>query len=190
MRLRIIVKPTGTIDGIVLNRFQIGSVYELGPHLSCVFIANGWAEYVGDDGFAPPLRAPTDRTDVYGIVLVVDDDRDLREFAGTVLKSRGYQVVVAQHGRDAIARLREHCPDVIVLDLHMPVMDAWQFRAEQQGLDDRRLAAIPVVLLSSDEDVARHATTLKAAAFLPKPFDPDALNDVIRTAVRARSFND
>jgi CheY-like chemotaxis protein len=59
----------------------------------------------------------------------------------------------------------------VVLDLNMPAMDGWQFRAEQQQLADERLAAIPVVLMTGEDDAEAHAEELQAAAVVKKPFD-------------------
>ena len=82
------------------------------------------------------------------LVLVVDDHTDLREFAARVLASSGYDVIEAFDGRDAISSLCRHAPDLVVLDLNMPGMDGWQFRAEQEALPDGHLAAIPVLLVT------------------------------------------
>lgn len=184
MRLRIIRKPVGCIDGVALDQFHVGDVYELGTQVACVFLAEGWAEVAET---AKVVRPPPEPITVKGVVLVVDDDPSLRALADTLLTSEGYHVVVAEHGEDGIRRLRECCPDVIVLDLNMPVMNGWQFCAEQQHLSDERLAAIPVVLLTADDHVSHHATALKARAFIPKPFDPIALMDVIEAAIPARA---
>jgi CheY-like chemotaxis protein len=118
------------------------------------------------------------------LVLVVDDDADVRELTATVLSCNGYKVIQAQHGHDAIERLSHDTPDLIVLDLNMPVMDGWQFRAEQQRLTNRRLAAIPVLLVTAAEGAADHAATLKAVGLIEKPFDPESLLVTIEAALR------
>ena len=187
MRLRITKKPVGTIDGVALNQFQVGEVYELGTQVACVFLAEGWAE-VADT--AKLVRPPPEHISIKGVVLVVDDDPSLRELARNLLTSQGYHVIVAEHGEDAIRRLRECCPDVIVLDLNMPVMDGWQFRSKQQHLSDKHLAAIPIVLLTAQENAAQHAAALNARAFVSKPFDPVALLDVIDATVTTRARDD
>jgi CheY-like chemotaxis protein len=184
MRLRMTRKPVGRIDGVALDQFHVGEVYELGTQVACVFLAEGWAEVADTQEI---VRPPPEDIRVRGVVLVVDDDPSLRALAKTLLTCQGYHVVVAEHGEDGIRRLRECCPDVIVLDLNMPVMDGWQFRAEQQRLSDERLAAIPVVLLTAADHVAQHAATLKARAFIPKPFDPIELMDAIDAAVPHRT---
>lgn len=184
MRLRITRKPVGRIDGVALDQFHVGEVYELGTQVACVFLAEGWADVADATEI---VRPPPEDIRVKGVVLVVDDDPSLRALAESLLTCQGYHVVVAEHGEDGIRRLRECCPDVIVLDLNMPVMDGWQFRAEQLDLPDERLAAIPVVLLTADDRVAQHAATLKARAFIPKPFDPIVFMDVIDASVPDRT---
>jgi CheY-like chemotaxis protein len=90
---------------------------------------------------------------------------------------------VAGHGSDAIHRLRETCPDLIVLDLNMPVMDGWQFRTEQRYLTDKKRAAVPVLLMTGIDDAAAQAEALQAVGVITKPFDPDDLLDAVSAAI-------
>ena len=77
MRVRLLTRPTGTIDGVVLEDFRIGGVYELRIDVACVFLSEGWAELVGEDVFVrPPPGQPT--AAIRPVVLVVDDDADVR----------------------------------------------------------------------------------------------------------------
>jgi CheY-like chemotaxis protein len=122
------------------------------------------------------------RTSTQPLVLVVDDEPELRRLTESILVWRGYQVVVAAHGQEAMQRLREYCPDLIVLDLNMPVMDGWQFCLERELLADRTLACVPILLLTGAEGAARLADTLRAAGYLKKPFDPDDLLDAVSVA--------
>src|SRR5512138_2541112 len=81
-------------------------------------------------------------------VLVVDDDESVRESLALALELEGYMVLRAAHGIDALLVLRTGIrPDVILLDLEMPVMPGWEFRERQ--LADPALADIPVVIVSS-----------------------------------------
>lgn len=184
MRLRILTRPTGTIDGISLDHFRVGGVYELGSEVGCVFLTEGWAELVSDDDAAVFVRPPPPEiAHVEPLVLVVDDEPEVRQLTESLLTAHGYHVIVAGHGRDAIQRLREHCPDLIVLDLNMPVMDGWQFRTEQRYLTDKKRAAVPVLLLTGIDDAATHADTLQAVGVIKKPFDPDDLLDAVSAAI-------
>ncbi len=111
-------------------------------------------------------------------VMLVDDNFVLREAMSQVLGCDGYRVTTAANGADAFRRLNGHeRPDVILLDLNMPVMDGPTFRRQQQQNQD--LAGVPVVLLSSAEDVAEKATSLGAETYLQKPVDTARLLDVV-----------
>ena len=186
MRLRVLTRPTGTIDGISLDRFRLGEVYELGAQVACVFLAEGWAELVAEDnnGHVPVRPSPPEIANIEPLVLVVDDEPAIRALTESLLTAHGYHVIVAAHGRDAIQRLRECCPDLIVLDLNMPVMDGWAFRTEQRDLTDRKRAAIPVLLMTGEDQAATHADVLRAVGLIKKPFDPEDLLDAVAAAMR------
>ena len=103
-------------------------------------------------------------------VLVVDDDASIRELLSTALEDDGYEVVPAINGADALSVCERWRPDVIVLDLMMPVMDGWTFAKRLRERDE-----IPIVVLSAANDLARHAKTIGAADVVGKPFDLDQL---------------
>jgi len=103
-------------------------------------------------------------------ILIVEDEDDFRAAVSAFLENAGYRVVEAEHGEAALRSLRsstEFC--LILLDLFMPVMNGWSFRAEQQK--DPKLAGIPVVVITAARDVTRHAADLGAVAAVPKPID-------------------
>ena len=178
MRLRICGQPTGTIDGIALNHFRPGLVYDIRTPLAAVFLAEGWGEPCSDpdEGPRPPNRLAS-------LVLVVDDHTDMRQLTADVLAGNGYDVIEALDGRDGIASLCQNVPDLVILDLNMPVMDGWQFCAEQQRLPDGHLATIPVLLVTGADDAPDHAVTLKAVGLVKKPFDPDQLLEAVQQAL-------
>src|SRR6516164_9438164 len=97
-------------------------------------------------------------------ILLVEDDRDICEIVEQVLADEGYETVAVSNGAEGLARLRSPAPRpfVILLDLMLPVMDAWQFRAEQ--VRDASLADIPVVIFSANPKLGTHADALGAAA--------------------------
>jgi CheY-like chemotaxis protein len=114
-------------------------------------------------------------------VLIVEDDADIRDALARILESEGFSVGMAENGAAALERLRspgEVMPRLILLDLMMPVMDGWQFRAEQRK--DARMASIPVVVLSAHGGVQQQATAIEAAHYLKKPIDLDVLLDTVR----------
>ena len=111
-------------------------------------------------------------------VLIVDDDRDIRETLGELLVDEGFAVEAAWNGETALARLEAGFrPDVIVLDLMMPGMDGLAFRAAQRS--HNALAAIPVIGLTA------FPTSAVDADFdcLRKPLRFDRLVERIRTVV-------
>jgi CheY-like chemotaxis protein len=110
-------------------------------------------------------------------VLVVDDDEIIRGFLAEALADEGYEVRAAGEGAHALATLRGWPAELIVLDLMMPVMDGWAFRAVQR--QDPELAHIPVVVLSATREVQLQARPLDVAAVFAKPFDLDELLTVI-----------
>jgi CheY-like chemotaxis protein len=183
MRLRICRRLQGFIDGVAIDHFQIGLIYEIDTRVASVLLAEGWAEPVGADGSTQTTPRPPPKK--AAVVLVVDDESDLRELVAELLLWHGYDVVLAQHGREALERLCEYCPDLVLLDLNMPVMDGWQFRAAQRRLVEPDLVNIPVLLLTSANGASDHAATLKAVGLIEKPFDPDRLVDAVRTALQA-----
>jgi two-component system, chemotaxis family, chemotaxis protein CheY len=118
-------------------------------------------------------------------VLVVDDDPDIRELLFTALEDEGFEVVPAGNGQEALAIIKTFRPDVIVLDLMMPVMDGWQFAAELRARDEGD-EDIPIVLLSAARDLKTHAKALAAADIIEKPFDlAELLPKIARVASAA-----
>jgi CheY-like chemotaxis protein len=103
-------------------------------------------------------------------VVVIEDDPDIRESLGEVLVESGYSVALAANGKEALEQLQLGPPPAaILLDLMMPVMDGWQFRAAQRaalGLRD-----IPVVVVSADGNLQEKAAAIQATAYLRKPIN-------------------
>ncbi len=111
-------------------------------------------------------------------VLVVDDDPEIREIVCMALRCEGYIAEAAANGEDAIMRIHEIGPPaLILLDLSMPVMGGAAFCERQHH--DPHLSAIPVVVLSGEQDGREQSARMGADGFLGKPVDLDALLDVI-----------
>src|SRR5919201_836869 len=101
-------------------------------------------------------------------ILLVEDEPSTRDAMTLVLELQGYKVVGAADGQQALDHLRgDGRPCIILLDLMMPVLDGWGFRAQQQ--QDPALAAIPVIVVSADGAVGQKAASLGAASYLQKP---------------------
>jgi CheY-like chemotaxis protein len=114
-----------------------------------------------------PLPVPAARP--HPRVLIVEDDVDIRETLGAMLATEGYDTAEAANGLEGLAAARRARPDLIVLDLMMPVMDGWQFRSAQR--DDPALASIPVIVISASAS----SSTIDADTYLEKPFPMDRL---------------
>jgi CheY-like chemotaxis protein len=112
-------------------------------------------------------------------ILVVEDELSQREALAEVLSRLGYEVQCAANGSEALELMRhsESLPGLILLDLMMPVMDGWEFRAAQRN--DRALSEVPVVVLSALDDYAQKALQDGAAAFVSKPLHWQALLPVV-----------
>jgi CheY-like chemotaxis protein len=114
-------------------------------------------------------------------VLIVEDDEDLREMMAQLLTLEGFQTATVANGREALDYLHQATkPDIILLDLMMPVMDGWEFRRQQQA--DPNIAPVPVIVLSALDQ--SRADTLHATAFLKKPLDFDRLLWLVRAYCR------
>jgi CheY-like chemotaxis protein len=113
------------------------------------------------------------------LVLVVDDEADIRATVGAMLEIEGYAVAEAANGADALKAVEQREPDVILLDMRMPVLDGWGFASEMR----RRGHRIPIVVMTAARDAARWAGEIAATAFVAKPF---GLDDLITAVERAR----
>jgi len=113
-------------------------------------------------------------------VLVVDDEFGLLEALGDVLAESGYAVSTARNGRDALKRLSEARPDLMLVDYMMPVMDGPAFIKAVQQLDG--LGDVPVVMMTAVK-AANLPKDLGVVSVLQKPFSIDTLLGVIKQYV-------
>lgn len=110
-------------------------------------------------------------------ILVVDDDEDLCTLVASVLEDEGYSVRTATNGAEALHEVKTNgLPDLILLDMKMPVMDGWEFARRLRAEVD---TLAPVIVLSAAENPAQRAREVAASGWLGKPFDLDALLDVV-----------
>jgi DNA-binding response OmpR family regulator len=112
------------------------------------------------------------------LILVVEDDPEILNLLEEALRGERYRVVTAQDGAEALATARRERPDLIVLDLMLPRMNALEFRAAQRR--DAALASVPIVCLSAMSHAQTVALELGTDNCLPKPIDFDRLLGVIR----------
>jgi CheY-like chemotaxis protein len=112
-------------------------------------------------------------------VLIVEDDRSIREMMKSVLEIEGFTIVAANNGREGIDAIRgSHPPDVILLDMMMPVMNGWDFLDFVRA--NAMTAKIPVVVVSAYDEIAR---SVRPDAFVPKPVQLKALLEAIEKCV-------
>lgn len=115
-------------------------------------------------------------------MLVVDDDANIRRMIVAALRREGYAFIEAPNGREALDLMRSEHPDVVVLDLMMPVLSGWDVLRERLG--DDQLMRIPVIIISANRDPeVAHAVDKGICAFLPKPFDIGALSALVRSCI-------
>lgn len=111
-------------------------------------------------------------------VLIVDDDPDIREVLSDLLTTEGFSVASASNGERALTWLKTSGrPNVILLDLMMPVMNGKTFRSEQ--LKDADIKHVPVVVMSASENLLGLNGEFEGLPRLPKPLEVDDLLDVI-----------
>ena len=107
-------------------------------------------------------------------VLVIDDEPPLREIMADALTAEGYRVTTAGNGAEALERLADDRPDLIVLDLRLPVLDGWTFIDRFRALAG---AEVPIISISAamSQLTADHLRQLGVRVCLSKPFDLEQL---------------
>jgi DNA-binding response OmpR family regulator len=127
--------------------------------------------YVGER----PLACPK--------ILVVDDEADVRNVVSAILKQAGYDVVVAEYGLSGYSKAQSEKPDLVLLDLMMPVVDGFEVLSKLKN--NPRTSSIPVIILTAKIDAAseRECMRLWAADYIKKPWGPRELQDRIGMAL-------
>jgi two-component system, chemotaxis family, chemotaxis protein CheY len=141
-----------------------------------------WTRYQQNAGTEPDMMR--ERVAQSGAVLVVEDNGTTRDRIATVLREQGYEVVEAVDGLDAWQKLSGRRFDLILLDLIMPRVDGWQFRAEQ--LRHPLLASIPPVIVTVRPLVRADRYVLRITDVVQKPFQD---RDVLEAIYRARCIH-
>ena len=132
----------------------------------------------------PPYLSSADgvggqRTDFVGKdVLVVEDEAYLCELIGDVIESEGHTARKASNGLEALARMRERKPQLVLLDLMMPIMDGWEFMEALRA--NPEWDGVPIVIITAIYDVKRTQEETGARAVITKPFDIDQITEIVR----------
>jgi CheY-like chemotaxis protein len=119
------------------------------------------------------------------LVMIVDDSDDIREMVKFVLESRGYRVVEAENGQEALKIAQKECPHLILMDLNMPVLDGFGAARGIRALT--RMCDVPIVAISAHNTIDHRA---KASAvgfndYLTKPINFVQMIDLIRRFIPA-----
>ena len=114
-------------------------------------------------------------------VLVVDDDQSIRKAVSAALSDEGYSVIVAESGDEALALLKAHNPDCVLLDIWMPGLDGLQTLSEIRQISE----SLPVIMISGHATIATavKATRMGANNFIEKPLDLDAMLMAVQHAI-------
>jgi two-component system chemotaxis response regulator CheY len=109
------------------------------------------------------------------LILAVDDTRALLNMLRSCLEGGGHEVVTAADGEEALAKLREHRPDLVITDLNMPRMNGLEFIEAARNEPAGR--ALPMLLLTTEtaQELKDRAKEVRATGWLTKPFDPDQI---------------
>jgi twitching motility two-component system response regulator PilG len=122
-------------------------------------------------------------------VLVIDDSNTIRRSAEMFLRQAGYEVILAEDGFDALAKISDHQPRVIFVDIMMPRLDGYQTCALIK--QNPKLRSTPVIMLSSKDGVFDRARGRLAGSdrYLTKPFTKEALIEVVNEYVKSQSVS-
>jgi DNA-binding response OmpR family regulator len=115
------------------------------------------------------------------LVLVVDDESRMRRFIRMNMELEGYQIIEAENGLVALEQIRQHTPDLVIMDVMMPEMDGFETLKLL-----REISTVPVILLTvkSDEDDKIQGLTLGADDYITKPFSPRELVTRVTAVLR------
>lgn len=118
-------------------------------------------------------------------ILVIDDDPDIRNLLSTYLQGHGHHVVCAEDGAHGIGMVVQHRPDVVILDVDMPVLDGHSTIRVLKG--DPKMADIPIIVLTALNSDSTRETMRRAgcAGFLAKPLDLDQLEHMVKHTLEA-----
>lgn len=112
-------------------------------------------------------------------ILIADDEEDVKTVVQLFLEAKGYTIVTAYDGLDAIDKAKSELPDLILLDIMMPVIDGYQVLQRLKA--DPTTAAIPIVMLSAASQTESKSRALSAGAidYIVKPFDGEDLEQIV-----------
>ena len=124
------------------------------------------------------------------LILIADDNEANREILGRLLETRGYDLVLASDGEEALACARSKLPDLVLLDLMMPKMDGFEVCHRLKA--DKNLPFMPIILVTPRADSKDVVRGLEAGGdeYVTKPIDQAALVARVRSALRIKELHD
>ncbi len=123
-------------------------------------------------------------------ILIVEDDDSLCTALSLSLGNQGFKTIASHTGRQAMAMARQRRPALVLLDLGLPDADGLEIC--EQLVDDPLTSEIPVIIVSGSDraDILRRSRAAGCQYYLRKPYDPNALLSLIRTAIDEAGLND
>jgi putative two-component system response regulator len=123
-------------------------------------------------------------------ILVVDDEERNLRLMEALLTPLGHEVILALNGEEALEKVREIPPDLILLDVMMPKMDGFELSRRLKG--DEETAIIPIIMVTALEEVEDRIEALEAGAddFLSKPVDKTELKARVQSLLKVKAYND
>lgn len=119
-------------------------------------------------------------SDTKPLILLADDEEDIKTILSMYLENSGYDVETAYDGLDAMERIKERKPDLILMDIMMPVLDG--IEVTRQIKEQEEFRDIPVVMLTAaaHSSMVQRAMDAGARDYISKPFDPEKVNEIIQ----------
>ncbi len=116
--------------------------------------------------------------------LVVDDSASMRQLVSFTIKDAGYEVLIAENGKDALGKLNGGTVDIVITDLNMPDMDGIELIKKLRSMPDYKFAPIVMLTTESQESKKQEGKLAGASGWIVKPFSPEQLLDVVRKFVK------
>lgn len=116
--------------------------------------------------------------------LIVDDSASMRQLVSFTIKEAGFDVLVAENGKDALGKLGGSKVDMVITDLNMPEMDGITLIKTLRGMPNYKFTPIVMLTTESQETKKQEGKQAGASGWIVKPFTPDKLLDVVKKFVK------
>ena len=188
----IVVKSVGpqisSVPGIfgatIMGDGSVVMILDLPPLLRRAAVQRAEGEAAGIAAYVPPVPVPAQKR--RPLIMVVDDSITMRKATSRVLERQEMDVITAKDGLDAVEKLQDHIPDLVVLDIEMPRMDGYEFATYMKN--DVRTRQVPIIMVTSrtGEKHRQRAREIGVERYLGKPYQEAELLQNIHDAIKAR----